>query len=385
MASEEEQKQVKDWEDIPNIPSEVLRGIFGYGFEKPSPIQKRGIIPMVEKKDLIAQAQSGTGKTGCFTVGILSTLDFSDGKCKGLILAPTRELADQIYNVICQIGQYIKDFKAQLFVGGSSTELDIRSIKEKTPNIAIGCPGRINDLLKRGHLKGEEMEMLVIDEADEMLSYGFKDQIYNTFQMLNPKCQVCLFSATLPADLLNMTDKFMDEPVKVLVKAEQLTLEGIKQHYVTVGNDADKFLILKDLYTALTTSQCIVYCNSISRVMHLHEALKTEGITVSCIHSGMDKKEREESYRAFRQAETRLLISSNVTARGIDIQQVSRVVNFDMPKDVHTYLHRIGRSGRWGRKGVGINFVTNRDTRKLKEIEEFYATTITELPQSFVE
>jgi translation initiation factor 4A len=224
----------------------------------------------------------------------------------------------------------------------------------------------------------------VFDEADEMLSSGFKEQVYFVFQCLKSDIQVGLFSATLPEDLIALTDKFMRDPVRILVKSEQLTLEGIRQYYIGLDTDGEKYETLCDLYNSLSMAQCIIYCNSVRRVSDLYQAMNEDKFPVCCIHSGMDKEERCKNYDDFRNGKFKVLISSNVTARGIDIQAVSTVVNFDMPKDIHTYLHRIGRSGRWGRKGVAVNFVTRRDFRKMREIERYYDTQITELPESFV-
>jgi superfamily II DNA/RNA helicase len=175
----------------------------------------------------------------------------------------------------------------------------------------------------------------------------------------------------------------MRNPIKICVKSESLTLEGIKQHYVALEDDRQKYLTLKDIYKYISMSQCIIYANSVKRVIDLYSAMKEDNFPVSCIHSNMEKSEREQSFKEFRTGQSRVLISSNITSRGIDIQQVSVVINFDLPRDIHTYLHRIGRTGRWGRKGTGINFITRRDIFKMKEIETYYSTEITELPQNF--
>lgn len=195
--------------------------------------------------------------------------------------------------------------------------------------------------------------------------------------------QVALFSATMPPELTTLTQKFMRSPVEIFVKAEQLTLEGINQYYVALENDSQKYDTLKDIYGTISISQCIIYCNSTKRVSDLYEAMMLDNFPVCQIHSGMDKNERTNNYNNFKNGKFRVLISSNVTARGIDIQQVSTVINFDVPRCVHTYLHRIGRSGRWGRKGVGINFVTQRDMQSLKDIEAYYGTHINELTENW--
>jgi translation initiation factor 4A len=216
-----------------------------------------------------------------------------------------------------------------------------------------------------------------------MLSSGFKEQVYNIFRYCNKDVQVALFSATLPEHIYNITSKFMRNPIKIEVVAEKLTLEGISQYYVAVDDDREKYEVLKNLYASISVSQCIIYSNSVKRVIDLYEAMKEDQFPVCAIHSGMEKIERDIAFTEFKEGKARVLISSNVTARGIDIQQVSIVINFDIPKDIHTYIHRIGRSGRWGRKGTAINFITRRDISKMKELESYYNTQIDELPNNF--
>ena len=376
-------REFEAWEDIPDLNPHLMRGIYGYGFEKPSPIQQKSILSIIDGRDVIAQAQSGSGKTGAFATGMLNRVRLDLKQPQALIIAPTRELAKQIHDVIKDLGSQMTGLNVQLLIGGTSTEDDVADLKANKPQVLIGCPGRVHDILRRQPAIGRGMQILVLDEADEMLSAGFNEQIYNIFQQLNTNVQVCLFSATMPPELHSLSDKFMRDPVRILVKNEMLTLEGISQFHVALETDHDKYATLKDLFTRISVSQCIIYCNSIRRVSDLAEAMTNDGFPVCCIHSGMEKDVRDKAYQEFRSGAHRVLISSNVTARGIDIQQVSTVINFDMPRDVHTYLHRIGRSGRWGRKGSGVNFVTRRDFRKLKEIESYYGTAIPELPSNF--
>jgi len=373
------------WDEIEELQdrNDILRGIYSYGFEKPSPIQKRAIKPLMLGHDIIAQAQSGTGKTGCFAIGTLYRIDPKVKAVQAMILAPTRELSRQINSVITSISSQIAGLKTYLLVGGTSTEVDKENLYHDVPHIVIGCPGRIHDMMRRKYIDSRTIKLIVLDEADEMLSQGFKEQVYNIFQFLPSEVQVGLFSATMPTELHGLTEKFMRDPIKILVKSEMLSLEGIAQYYVALEDDSNKYSTLKDLYGKISMSQCIIYCNSVKKVADLHEAMIADGYPACCIHSNMDKDDRVESYNNFKTGKFRVLISSNVTARGIDIQQVSTVINFDIPRDVYTYLHRIGRSGRWGRKGVGINFVTKRDFRKIKEIESYYHTTIRELPEVF--
>tara|TARA_R110002072_G_scaffold262815_2_gene421676 strand:+ start:1197 stop:2399 length:1203 start_codon:yes stop_codon:yes gene_type:complete len=381
--SKYEPREINNWEDL-EAKMDLLRGIYAIGFETPSPIQKKAISPMFDKKDVIAQAQSGTGKTGCFAVASLQLTDVTKSVPQVLILSPTRELAMQTQNVIDTIGNQMKGMKTQLLIGGTSTEEDIRKLNENSPQIIIGCPGRVHDMMRRKRLQTKDLKLIVIDEADEMLSSGFKEQVYNIFQFMPNEIQVGLFSATMPIELHSLTEKFMRNPIKILVKSEQLTLEGIEQFYIALDSDDQKYDALKDLYGIISMSQCIIYCNSVKRVSDLYDAMTADNFPVCQIHSNMEKEDRNASYEAFKSGSQRVLISSNVTARGIDIQQVSTVVNFDVPKCIHTYLHRIGRSGRWGRKGIGINFVTRRDARNIKDVENHYQTQIKELPQSFV-
>ena len=372
---------VSEWSEL-NLKEDLLRGIYSYGFEKPSPIQQKGILPIINGKDVIAQAQSGTGKTGAFTVSLLQQIDEKSDTIQGLILAPTRELAMQIHNVIDKLSTFIENIKCKLLIGGRPMDQDLKELENK-PQIIVGTPGRIHDLMRRKKIDSKSIKILILDEADEMLSTGFKEQIYNIFQFLGNSIQIALFSATLPHDIQLLTDKFMRDPIKILIKSESLTLEGIKQYYIAIDDDSQKYETLKDLFEYISVSQCIIYCNSIKRVNDLSEALIKDNFPVCCIHSGMEKDDRYKAYKEFTNGASRVLISTNVTARGIDVQQVSTVINFDLPKDTHTYLHRIGRSGRWGRKGLGINFITRRDVRKLKEIEQYYDTQIEELPATF--
>ncbi len=370
------------WDEL-ELNNDLLRGIYAHGFEKPSPIQSKAIYPITQGVDLIAQAQSGTGKTGSFTIGALSKVVISENSNQILIMAPTHELAHQITTVITGLSSMMHGIRIKTIVGGSSIDEDAEEMRKNPPHVVVGCPGRVYDMVKRRHINANKLKLVILDEADEMLSAGFKEQVYNIFRYLNKNVQIALFSATLPNNIFQITNKFMRNPIKICVKAESLTLEGIKQYFIAVNDDREKYITLKDLYQQISVSQCIIYANSVKRVIDLYEAMKEDQFPVCCLHSNMDKSDREKVFKDFRSGSSRVLISSNVTSRGIDIQQVAVVINFDLPRDIHNYLHRIGRSGRWGRKGTGINLITRRDIQKMKEIEQYYNTQIEELPSEF--
>lgn len=370
------------WDEL-DIDPKILRGIYSYGFETPSPIQSKSIISICKGKDIIAQAQSGTGKTASFTIGTLSCINTQNNITQAIVLAPTRELAIQITNVFSSISSSMDNLRIKTLIGGTSIADDCYEIQNNTPHIIIGCPGRIIDMMKRQIIDGYGIKIVVIDEADEMLSQGFLEEIKNVISQVSTNAQIALFSATLPPNIHEITNKFMKNPVNIIVKSESLTLEGIKLFYIAVNDDRQKYSTLKDLYQLISVSQCIIYCNSISRVINLYESMRNDNFPVSCIHSNMDKNERQLSFNEFKSGCSRVLISSDITARGIDIQQVSIVINFDIPKNVHTFLHRIGRSGRFGRKGCAINLITFRDVDKMKEIETYYSTEIKEFPDNF--
>jgi superfamily II DNA/RNA helicase len=366
------------WDSM-DLNEDLLRGIYATGFEAPSTTQIKSIPLILKKKDAIVQAQSGTGKTASFSISMLQQIDTSRFVVQGMIIAPTHELARQIASVVTGLGAYCQNLRTKLVLGGTSIQDEARDLQENTPHIIIGCAGRIYDMIRRRYLSCNELKMIVLDEADEMLSSGFKVQMYNIFQYITPNTQVVLFSATLPEDIIELTQKFMVEPNTIIVKAEELTLECIEQHYIALQNDKHKFEMLKNIFSMISLSQCIIYCNSVKRVVDLYNAMTSDQFSVCAIHSSMDKAAREQVFSQFRNGNYRVLISSNITARGIDVQQVSTVINFDVPRCVHTYLHRIGRSGRWGRKGLAINFITQYDVDTMRKIEDHYKIQITEL------
>ena len=377
MLMEEIDKNIKNWDDL-DLPTDLLRGIYAYGFEKPSDIQSLACVHMINGRDILAQAQSGTGKTGAFTIGALARID-PKLSTQVIILSPTRELALQTTEVVINLSTMM-NLHIKTLIGGAY--VDIYELKNNPPHIIVGTPGRINEMIYKKAISVTSVKMVILDEADELFSFGFKEQILDILTKFTD-AQIAFFSATIPENILPTVLSFLKDPIQIKVTPEKLVLDGISQYYVPIQDDKQKFLTLKDLFGRFTLYQTIIYCNSVERVVELYNAMKTEGYPVCCIHSNMEKHERTDTYNEFKSGRFRVLISSNVTARGIDIQQVSIVINFDLPKDPHIYLHRIGRSGRWGRKGIGINFITKYDINTIKTIESHYNIDIEELPLQF--
>jgi superfamily II DNA/RNA helicase len=378
--TEAEDNKINSWEDL-NLDPDTLRGIYSQGFDNMSPIQKKAIHHILNGKDVLAQAQSGTGKTCAFGVATLQLINRTNNSTQALILSPTKELTIQTSNVIKNLGCFMPDIRIQTLFGGFLQEETNCFLNKNIPHIVCGCPGRVYEMMCKGKISAKSIKLVILDEADELLSFTFKEQIYNIFQCFNNDIQIAFFSATVPSHLLSTAEKIMKNPININVKTEMLTLEGISQYYFAVEDDRQKYLKLKDIFSFISLTQCIIYCNSVKRVTHLYEAMLEDDFPVCCIHSKMDKSMRDKSFNDFKSGKLRVLISSNVTSRGIDIQQVNVVINFDLPKCIHNYLHRIGRSGRWGRKGVGINFITRKDISKIKEIESHYVSQIEQLPE----
>lgn len=349
-------------------------------FEKPSAIQQRAILPISQGRDVIAQAQSGTGKTATFSIGLLQRVDTAVRDCQALILAPTRELATQIQTVVLALGDYM-NVQVHACIGGTKVGEDVKKL-DHGQHVVTGTPGRVFDMIRRQNLRTRSIKMLIMDEADEMLSLGFKEQIYDIYRYLPPHTQIVLVSATLPAEVLEITSKFMTDPVRILVKRDELTLEGIKQFFVAVEREDWKFDTLCDLYDTLTITQAVIFCNTKRKVDWLCEKMREANFTVCSMHGEMPQKERDAIMGEFRSGASRVLITTDVWARGIDVQQVSLVINYDLPFNREAYLHRIGRSGRFGRKGVAINFVRDEDVKELRELEQYYATQIDEMPMN---
>ena len=381
--------------DRMGLSDKILRGIYSYGWEKPSTIQQKAIMPLISGRDMIVQAQSGTGKTGSFSIGSIARVDEEIKQPQVLMLSPVHDLAIQTYKIIESIVRW-SDIKATLLIGkgmgqagaggaGFSRYSERKDIPDPDFNaqIVVGTPGRVLDCIRRKKLRLADLRIFVLDEADEILSKGFKEQIRNIFSSIPQSTQIALFSATMPQEILELSTSIMTNPIRILVDQEKLTLEGIKQFYVCVDNEQQKVDVLADIYKTISITQAIIFVNSKPKAIQLKETLEKLNYTISLIHGGFNQYERNDILDSFKNGHDRILIATDILSRGIDIQQVSLVINFDMPYRVEQYIHRIGRSGRYGRKGVGINLISQQDAHVMKRIESFYGTHVDALPQNY--
>ncbi len=365
-----------------NLKTELLRGVFSYGFEEPSIIQRKGIVPIIVGRDVLGQAQSGTGKTGTFSIGVLQRVDASVKQLQALVLAPTHELARQIYDVMSTIGAKT-GISIHVAVGGTYVRDDTLALRAGC-QVLIGSPGRIFDLFSRKAASSAAIQTIVIDEADQMLERNFQTQIIDILGTGFPEStQICLFSATMPPDVVEFAERLMRNPVRLLVTADQVTLEGIKQYQCCLEREEYKFEALCDIYRHFTISQAIIFCNQKKKAEWLAAKMKDAGFTLEHIHGEMDSADRKRRMEDFRAGTVRVLIGTDLIARGIDVQQVSVVINYDLPLQRENYIHRIGRCGRYGKKGVAINLLTTGDEKVMREIETYYSTKVMDLPQDF--
>lgn len=371
--------KVYDTFDGMNLPEKLLRGIYAYGFERPSDIQSKAIIPIKEGRDVLAQARSGTGKTAAFCVGSMSKINPELKKPQILVLVHVRELALQIKNVATSLSEYM-GINCYCATGGTPIRDDLKAL-ERGAQFIVGTPGRIYDLMSRRALQRDSIKVLVLDEADQMLEDRFKEQVMCILELGFPKeCQVALFSATMPEAVIDVAKSLLQNPVRILVAPEDVTLDGITQYYVGLEREDWKYDVLCDLYKQLTINQALIYVNKRQKAEWLAEKMNAEGFPLSFIHGEMDPEERARRMRDFRSGVVRIMISTDLLARGIDIQQISLVINYELPSQRENYIHRIGRSGRYGRKGFAINLVSKEEENALREIETHYSTKIVPLP-----
>lgn len=374
--------------DAMGLHDDLLRGVYAYGFVAPSPIQQVAIAPILAGRDVVAQAQSGTGKTGAFGIALLQLVDRRLAACQGLVLCHTRELAQQTQRALAALGAFM-GVTVHACVGGSDVRADADALRAGA-QVVVGTPGRIAALLGRRTLRLDRLRLLVVDEADKMLGEaGFADQVTDVLQKADMPAtgRIAFFSATLDDVTLDLAARVMPDAVRILLAVDEVTLAGIKQYYVDVPVERGyeprvcKLETLCDLYESISITQAMIYCNARRSVEWVTEQLTARGFTVSAIHGETEPVERERIMRDFRAGASRVLVTTDLLARGIDVQQVSLVINFELPVNVADYVHRIGRSGRWARKGKAINLVTpGRELGYMRDIEAHYRTKIADLP-----
>lgn len=362
-----------------NLDPNLLRGIYQYGFTLPSAIQARAITQIITGRDTIAQAQSGTGKTATFAIGLLQSIEPKRNDVQALVLSPTRELAVQIQKVVQALGDFMC-VRVAACVGGRSVKDDTKQVTSGGAQVISGTPGRVKDMIRRQLVNLRRVRVLVLDEADSLLEQGFMKDITEIYKLLPPSSQVVIVSATLSPEVVELSRKFLTDPVKILVKRERLSLKQLHQFYIDVQDEKWKFDTLSDLYDTLTISQSVIFCNKRSKVDWLSRNMRRAGFAVVSMHGELMQKERDKVMEEFRTGSARVLISTDVWARGIDVQQVSVVINYDIPINKENYLHRIGRSARFGRKGVAINFVTAEDQDEFAALQAFYSVKIKPMP-----
>lgn len=365
------------------LKEDLLRGMWAYGFHKPSAIQQRFIVPCVSGRDVIAQASAGTGKTSAICISVLQRIQTTLRETQALVLSPTRELALQTQQLCLALGNNM-GVSAHACIGGKSMAEDIAKL-DSGVQVVSGTPGRVFDMIRRRHLRTQRISLLVLDEADEMLSKGFKDQIHDIYRYLPASIQVVLISVTIPVEILEITEKFMTDPVRILVRRDELTVDEVRQYFVAVDKEEWKFETLCDLYEMMTIAHAVIFCNTRKKVEWLAKKMVQANFSVSFMHGDMPQAERDDVMRSFREGRSRVLISTDLWSRGIDVEQVSLVVNYDVPLTRENYIHRIGRCGRFGRKGLAISLVKKEELKLLKDIEQFYSTQILEMPMNIQE
>ncbi|SMQ47268.1 unnamed protein product [Zymoseptoria tritici ST99CH_3D7] len=371
--------------DAMNLSTDLLRGIHAYGFERPSALQQRAIMPIVRGKDVVAQARSGSGTTAALSIPMLQNIDSTVKACQALIIAPTRDRAHRIQKVLSTIGDFT-NVECYACVGGTRIGDDITALQDGLQSVVVGTPGRVLDVIHRGALCTENIKTIVLDEADDILSRGFAEQIHDIFGILRQSMtiQVILFSATMPQDVREVISEFMRVPVRITVEKYETCLKGIKQFYLTVETDQEDWKVdrLSDLHkTIITNRQTVIFCNTRKKVEWLTDKLTARDIPVSAIHRDMDAWQRADILQHFFSG-SHILVATNMIAKSIDVQQVPLVINYDLPSDPEDYIRRVGRGGggRRGRKGVAVNLVSGDELRAMHEIEQFYSTEIEKMP-----
>jgi len=370
-----------DFESL-NLNEDLLKGIYLYGFTKPSKIQITGIKSITTGKDCILQSQSGTGKTATYLLAILNRIEISEIKCQAIILTPTHELSEQVYNVAIELAKYAK-INIVKCIGGTNI-YDTRETL-KNAQLIIGTIGRISHMISEKRINYHTIKIIVLDEADVMLEEGLNEKLKLIYDKVPENVQGIMISATMSYNVMNISKKLLHDPIKVLLKNSEIAVDLISQFYVNVESEDLKFDTLLDLYSIMSTSQAIIFVNTIKKVDWLKENLEKNNFEITSIHGKMTTKEREDIVKEFRNGKTRILLTTDLLARGIDIPQVNLVINYDLPPNKETYIHRIGRCGRFDKKGVSITMVKMEDASDSKlfnKMKYHYRIKIDELPEN---
>ena len=368
--------------DSLNLNENLLKGVYLHGFTQPSKIQIKGISSINTGKDCILQSQSGTGKTATYLLGVMNRLESEEKTCQGIIITPTRELADQVHHVAEDLAKYT-DHKIAKCIGG--TDINKNRADLKISSVVVGTLGRIYHMISEKKINIHKLKFIVLDEADDILSDGISEKLNNIFEKAPSGIQVVLISATMSINVFNASKKFTHEPIKVLLKNNEVVVDLISQFYLDVEKEDLKFDTLLDLYNLVSTSQAIIFCNTIRKVEWLEQNLKQNNFPITVIHSNMNQTERDDVVKNFREGKTRLLLTTDLLSRGIDVPQVNLVINYDLPPNKETYVHRIGRCGRFDKKGVAITMVKMSDPSDVKtfnKMKHFYKMDIIEMPDS---
>ncbi|MFM1540049.1 DEAD/DEAH box helicase [Helcococcus ovis] len=365
-----------------NLSKELLNAIEKMGFKNPSPIQQQSIPVLLERKDVIAQAQTGTGKTVSFGIPLIEMVT-NDKYVQGLVLVPTRELARQVSDELGKLAKYKNFVSITSIYGGFDMRRQIKDLK-KGVNIVVGTPGRVMDHMKRKTLKLDNLKFLVLDEADEMFDMGFRDDMKTIIDETNSDRQTCFFSATMDNDIMEFSEMYQINPKKIIIKKEELTVSNIKQYYLEMSGNM-KTEILNRLLNIYNPKLSIVFCNTKKMVDKLVMELTKKGYNVDALHGDLKQTQRDHVMKRFRNSTIDVLIATDIAARGLDIEDVDIVVNYDFPQQNDYYVHRIGRTARAGREGLSFTFLVDRDYHKLFEIEKYTKAKIEkmELPTIF--
>jgi len=355
----------------------IIRATDNMGFEEATPIQQKTIPLLMDGRDVIGQAQTGTGKTAAFGIPLIERIDSGSRKIEGLVITPTRELAVQVAEEINRIGQF-KGIRALPIYGGQDIKRQIKSLGNK-PQIIVGTPGRLMDHMRRKTIRLQQVTMVVLDEADEMLNMGFIEDIETILEQVPNECQTMLFSATMPTPIQRLAERFMNHPELIRTKAKEATLPSTEQYYIE-AQDRQKFDVLCRLLDIQSPELCIVFARTKRRVDEVFEALCKRGYLAEGIHSDLTQAKRNTVMHRFREGTIDILVATDVAARGLDISGVTHVYNFDIPQDPEGYVHRIGRTGRAGKTGIAMTFVTPRELGQLKQIERIINRRIIRKP-----